>query len=89
MEFINTCDNVAICGKLSLDDAIKETLSHVNTTATLNEEDDHIDAAVPVSTFAKVLRNIGSIQRCTCADEAVGGILPDIAGSKESCCCMF
>ncbi|KAK8755107.1 hypothetical protein V5799_002189 [Amblyomma americanum] len=80
-------DDVAICGEVSLDDAIAEALPRADTTATSDEDNDDATDAVPVpTTFAEVLRHIDSIRNFICSRDAAEDLLLDVANSSESFC---
>ncbi|KAH6944765.1 hypothetical protein HPB50_004969 [Hyalomma asiaticum] len=80
-EFVEADDDVAICGELSLDDAIAEALPDADTTATSDEDEDDAAAAadaVPTS-FADMLRHIDGIRSYVCTREATEDVLLDVA----------
>ncbi|KAH6921203.1 hypothetical protein HPB50_027810 [Hyalomma asiaticum] len=80
-EFVEADDDVAICGELSLDDAIAEALPDADTTATSDEDEDAAAAAadaVPTS-FADMLRHIDGIRSYVCTREATEDVLLDVA----------
>ncbi|KAH6922664.1 hypothetical protein HPB50_017473 [Hyalomma asiaticum] len=80
-EFVEADDDVAICGELSLDDAIAEALPDADTTATSDEDEDDAAAAadaVPTS-FADMLRHIDGIRSYVCTREATEDVLLYVA----------
>ncbi|KAK8771180.1 hypothetical protein V5799_025575 [Amblyomma americanum] len=79
-EYVEADNNVAICGEVSLDDAIAEALPSADITATSNEDNDDTTDAVPVpTTFAEVLRHIDGIRNFICSSDAAEKLLLDVA----------
>ncbi|KAH6934882.1 hypothetical protein HPB50_001583 [Hyalomma asiaticum] len=80
-EFVEADDDIAICGELSLDDAIAEALPDADTTATSDKDEDDAAAAadaVPTS-FADMLRHIDGIRSYVCTRKATEDVLLDVA----------
>lgn len=78
-EYVEADDNVAICGELSLEDAVDEALTRAETTVTSDEDDDSTDVAVPVpTTFADVLRHIDGIRNYICSCDDTENLLSDV-----------
>ncbi|KAK8783537.1 hypothetical protein V5799_010099 [Amblyomma americanum] len=79
-EYVEANDNVAICGEVSLDDAIEEALPSADTTAASDEGNGDATDAVPVpTTFAEVLRHIDDIRNFICSHDAAEDLLLDVA----------
>ncbi|KAK8762031.1 hypothetical protein V5799_026704 [Amblyomma americanum] len=79
-EYVDADDNVAICGEVSLDDAIAEALPSADITATSDEDDDDATDAVPVpTTFAEVLQLIDGFRNFICSRDAAEDLLLDVA----------
>lgn len=81
-EYVEADGNVAICGELSLEDAIDEALPRADATVTSceDDDDDSTDVVVPVpTTFADVLRHTDGIRNCICSRDNTEDLLSDIA----------
>ncbi|KAK8773168.1 hypothetical protein V5799_012300 [Amblyomma americanum] len=80
VEYMEADDNIAICGELSLDDAIAEALPSADTTATSDEDNADATEAVPVpTTFAEVLRHIDGIRNFICSRDTAEDLLLNVA----------
>ncbi|KAK8769195.1 hypothetical protein V5799_014341 [Amblyomma americanum] len=73
-------DDVSICGKVLLNDAIAEALPSADTTATSDEDNDDTTDVVPVPTmFAEVLQHIDGARNFICSRDAAEELLLDVA----------
>lgn len=80
-EYVEADGNVAICGELSLEDAIDEALPRADATVTsCEDDDDSTDVVMPVpTTFADVLRHTDGIRNCICSRDNTEDLLSNVA----------
>ncbi|KAK8772797.1 hypothetical protein V5799_012667 [Amblyomma americanum] len=79
-DYVEADDNIAICGEVSLDDAIEEALPSADTTATSDKDNDDATDAVPVpTTFVEVLGHIDGTRNFICSRDPAENLLLDVA----------